>query len=91
MPEYGRLHLPGLDPGLAVSGAAVALEQRRPERREDLPPSAERVEVAVGDAPAQVGVEVVQVFRLARIDVAGEVQVVVVGGDAISASGAMRA
>ena len=64
----------------AVPGAAGALEERGAERREDVPPGAQSVEVAVGDAAVEVRVEVVQVLELARVHVAGNVQVVVVGG-----------
>ena len=79
MAENRGLHLPEVDPNLAVSLAA-ALEQRLAERREVLPPVAQRVDVAVGDTAVQVGVEVVQILRLAGIDVARDVEVVVVGG-----------
>ena len=40
----------------------------------------ERVEVVVGDAAVQVCVEVVQILGLAGVDVARDVEVVVVGG-----------
>ena len=73
------LHLPGIDPHLAVP-LAIALEQRLAQRREVLPPDAQCIDIAVGDTAVQVGVEVVQVLRLTGIDVARDVEVVVVDG-----------
>jgi hypothetical protein len=69
-------------------GAAPVVEDAG---REDLPVGAQGVDVAVGDAAVEVGVQVVQVLGLAGVDVARDVEVVVVGfGSAISASGTMR-
>ena len=77
--EDGRLLLRRLDPRLAVAPPAVAGKQRLAQRGEDVPVGIERVEVAVGYAALQMRLEVLEVFRLAGIDVARKVEVVVVG------------
>ena len=67
--ELGVLEDGGLDVGggyleLAVAGASGLGEQRRTHAREDLPVACERIDVAVGDAAAQVAVDVLQVLGL---------------------------
>ena len=76
--EDGGLDVGGRDAKLAVAGAAGRLEQRGAHGGEDLPVGAQGVEVAVGDAAAQVGVDVLQVLGLGAVDVARQVEVVVV-------------
>ena len=66
------------DPELAVAGAVGLLEQRGAHGGDDLPVAVERVNVAVRDAAAQVGVNVLQVLRLGAVNVAREVEVEVV-------------
>ena len=63
---------------LGVAGPPGRGEERGADGREDLPVAVEGVDVAVGDAAAQVGVDVLQVLRLGAVDVAREVQVEVV-------------
>ena len=48
-----------------VAGATRGLEQRGAHAGQHLPVVAERVEIALGDAAAQVAVDVLDVLRLA--------------------------
>jgi hypothetical protein len=97
VPEDRGLDVGGGDLELGVAGATGLLEQRLPHAGEDLPVPLQRVEVAVGDAAAQVAVDVLDVLGLARVDVARQVEVEVVLRVAISpaapcaSSGAARA
>ena len=61
-----------------VAGAAGGLEQRGAHAGEHLPVVGQRVEVALGDAAAQVAVDVLQVLGLGAVDVARQVEVEVV-------------
>src|SRR5690554_704736 len=65
--------------------AAVALpigsEQGMAQAGEHPPVGCQSVDIPVGDAALQVGAEVVQVFRFTAVDIAGNIQVVVVGGN----------
>jgi len=78
---------------LLVAGVAVAAEQRLAQGREGLPVGGQSrhgrdgalgfrraiaVDVALGDAAVHMGMQVVTAFRLAGVDVAGQVEVEVV-------------
>jgi len=76
--EDSRLHLGDGELELRVAGAVGFLEQCGAHRGDDLPVGCEGINVLVGDAAAQVGVDVLQVLRLGAVDVAREVEVVVV-------------
>ena len=76
--EDGGLDLRDGELELAVAGAVGLLEQRGAHAGDDLPVAVERINVAVRDAAAQVAVDVLQVLRLGAVDVAREVEVVVV-------------
>ncbi len=78
MAEDGGLHFGDGKLELAVAGAVGRLEQGGAQAGHDLPVVAEGIEVALGDAAAQVAVDVLQVLRLGAVDVAREVEVVVV-------------
>ena len=78
MPENGVLHLRRLNASLAVARPSIADKQRLTQRGEDIPIGSELVEIAVGNAAVQMRVEIVQVFRLAGINVARDVQIIVV-------------
>ena len=56
-------------------------KQRFPQIRKHLPVSLQRIDICDRDAPIQVSVEIVQVFRLTRIDIARNVKVLVVLGN----------
>ena len=75
--EDGLLHLADVEGQVAVAGT-VRLEQLAAQLREGVPVGAEQVEVAVRDAAVQVGVEVLDVLGFGRVDVARDVEVVVV-------------
>ena len=76
MAEDGGLHLGDRELQRGVAGAIELLEQGGAQAGHDLPVIAERIEVALGDAAAQVAVDVLQVLRLGAVDVAREVEVV---------------
>ena len=76
--EDGGLDLARRHFELAVAGPPRRLEERGAHGGEDLPVAVEVVDVAVRDAAAQVGVDVLQVLRLGAVDVAREVEVEVV-------------
>ena len=78
MAEDGRLDVRDGDLELAVAGAIGLLEQRGAHAGDDLPVAFERVNVAVGDAAAQVCLNVLDVLRLGGVNVAREVEVEVV-------------
>ena len=78
MAEDGGLHLADRELQLAVAGAVGLLEQGRAHGGMTSSSSVEGVNVALGDAAAQVAVDVLQVLRLGAVDVAREVEVVVV-------------
>ena len=80
MAENRGLDLPRRQFQPAVAGAARVLEQQRADRGQHLPVALERVDVALGDAAAQVGVDVLQVFGLGAVDVARQVEVEIVPG-----------
>src|SRR6266540_6223504 len=80
-PENGGLHLMCRDASAAVPSAAVCLEEYRAQGRKHLPIAFQCVDVAVRDTTIQVGIEIVQIFGFAAIDVAWEVEVVVVRFD----------
>lgn len=56
------------------------LEERVPNAGEHGPVATERVEVAGGDAAAEVGVDVLHVLGLGGVDVAREVEIEIVLG-----------
>ena len=78
MAEDGGLDLADGDREPGVAGAVGRGEERGAHGGEDLPVAVEAVDVAVGDAAAQVGVDVLQVLGLGAVDVAREVEVEVV-------------
>ena len=78
--EDGGLHVVRLRSSLAIPLTTVACEQSLPQRWEELPVRIQGVNVPVRDTAVQVRVKVVQVFGLAGIDIAGDVEVVVVSG-----------
>lgn len=61
-----------------VAGAVELLEQGGAQARHDFPVVVEGIEVALRDAAAQMAVDVLQVFRLSAVDVAREIEIVVV-------------
>jgi 5-hydroxyisourate hydrolase-like protein (transthyretin family) len=63
---------------MAVAGAVSLLEQGRTHAGNDLPIASEVVNIAFRDAAAQVAVNVLEVLRLGAVNVAGEVEVIVV-------------
>ena len=56
-------------------------EQGLAQLRAHLPIGLQGVDVALGDAAAQVRLDVLQVFGFGTVDVAGQVEVVVMPGD----------
>ena len=78
MTEDGGFDVADRDLELAVAGPIGRFEERGAHGREDLPVAFEVIDVAVRDATAQVGVNVLQVLRLGAVDVAREVEVEVV-------------
>ena len=76
--EDGGLHLGERQLQARVAGAARGLEQHGAHAGEHLPVRAERVEIALRDAAAQVAVDVLQVLGLGAVDVARQVEVEVV-------------
>ena len=84
--EGGELRV-GEDDGLdfslgwlngGVAGAGRLCEQGGAQAGHDLPVVAEGIQIALGDAAAQVAVDVLQILRLGAVDVAREVEVEVV-------------
>ena len=78
MAKDGGLDVRHGHPELAVAGAIGLLEHRGADAGDDLPVAVEVVDVAIRDAAAQMGVNVLQVLRLGAVDVAREVEVEVV-------------
>src|SRR3989344_472261 len=78
MAEDGGLHLGNRESQLAVAGAVELLEQGCAQSRHDFPVIAERIQVALRYAATQMAVNVLQILRLGAVDVAWEVEVVVV-------------
>ena len=79
--EDGGLDFGDRHPQLAVAGAVALFEQGGANAGKDFPIGfqAQRViNVALGNAAAQMAVDVLQVLRLGAVDVAREVEVVVV-------------
>src|SRR5205085_1027876 len=63
---------------LDVARPIAVLEEHLPEFGERFPVVSKRINVTLRDPSVEVGVDVLHVFRLARVDVAREVQVEVV-------------
>ena len=80
MAEDGGLHFGDGELERGVAGAIKLLEQGGAQAGHDFPVIAKRIEVALGDAAAQVAIDVLQILRLGAVDVAREVEVVVVLG-----------
>ena len=78
--QNGGFDLAGLYQRLFITGAAGG-EQGGPQGGEYLPVGAQGFDVPFGDTAFEVGAEVVQVFWFRRVDIARDVEVVVVGGD----------
>ena len=76
--EDGGLHLGDGKLQLAVAGAVGLFEQGGADAGDDLPVAGEVINIALGDAAAQVAVNVLHVLRLGAVDVARQVEVVVV-------------
>ena len=76
--EDRGLHLGQRQLEARVARATGGLEQRGAHAGEHLPVVGERVEIALGDAAAQVALDVLQVLRLRAVDVARQVEVEVV-------------
>jgi hypothetical protein len=81
------LNLADVDSQVAVA-RPIRFEKLAAKLREGVP--VECIEVSVRDAAVQVGVEVLKVLGLGGVDVARDVEVVVVLRWAISLSGTMR-
>ena len=76
--EDGGLHLANREPQLTVAGAVELLERGGAQTRHGLPVIAKRIKVVLRDAAAQMAVDVLQILRLSAVDVAREVEIVVV-------------
>ena len=76
--EDGGLDLRRRDAELAVAAMGRFLEESGAHAGDDIPVGMEGVEIALGDAAAQVGGEVLDVLGLGAVDVAGQVEIVVV-------------
>ena len=70
------LHSNDWDSQLAVTRTVAILEQSRAYFGNDLPISFECINVALGNPAAQMSVNVLQVLRLAAINVARKIQIV---------------
>ena len=75
------------DGGLDISCVEVRIarvfawaKETGTKRGHDFPVAAERVDIAIRDTATEVGVDVLEVFWFSAIDVAGEVEIVVVFG-----------
>src|SRR5258707_1041384 len=78
MAEDGGIHLVNREPQLTVAWAVELLEQGGAQTRHDLPVIAKRIDIGLRDAAAQMAVDVLQILRLSAVNVAREVEVVVV-------------
>ena len=76
--EDGGLHLGDGKLQLAVAGAVGLFEQGGADAGDDLPVAVEVINIALGNAAAQVAVDVLHVLRLGAVNVARQVEVVVV-------------
>ncbi|MNH37318.1 hypothetical protein D3C79_982120 [compost metagenome] len=76
MAEYDRFHLRA--DKLKVTGMAGRLEQRRTQGWHHLPVAVKGVDVTLGNATAQMAVDILNVLRLGTVDVARQVEVKVV-------------
>ena len=76
--EDGGLDLGDGEGQGGIAGAGGFSKQSGAEAGHDLPVVAEGIEVTVGDAAAEMGVDVLEVFGLGAVDVAGEIEVEVV-------------
>jgi len=76
--EDGGLDVRRRDAELAVAAMGGFLEQCGTHAGDDIPVGVEGVEIALRDAAAQVGGEILDVLGLGAVDVAGQVEVVVV-------------
>ena len=76
--EDGGLDLGDGELATGSSRGGRPLEQGGADAGDDLPVAVEGINIAVGDAAAQVAVDVLQVLRLGAVDVARQVEVVVV-------------
>ena len=80
MRQYDALDLGGLHQPMAITRMGRG-KQIGPQGREHLPVSTQGVDIPIGNATFKVGGQIVQIFRLAGIDIARNIQVVVVGGN----------
>jgi len=79
--EDGCLNLCDREPQLAVAGTVALIEQGGANVGKDISIRFQPyrvINVALGDAASQMTVDVLQVFRFAAVDIAREVEVVVV-------------
>ena len=78
MPQDGRFHGLALHARPAVPRPVCRLEEFLSDRWKDLPIPLQSIEIPVWNAATEVRIEIMQVLRLGRVDVARDVQVVVV-------------
>ena len=78
MAEDGGLHLSDGEIQRGVAGAGGFPEHGDAQAGHDLPVAAKRIQISLGDAAAQVAVDVLQILWLGAVDVAREVEVEVV-------------
>src|SRR5260370_38412779 len=74
-----------------VAGTVCGLEQNAPHAGEHFPIRAERVQITLRNTTAQATVDVLKVFRLGAVDIAGRLRLKSFLGSAISESGTIRA
>ena len=80
MGEDGRFYLLGLHERIAVTGSTVAFKQGVAECGKDRPIGVECVDIGVGDAAVEVCVKVVEVFGFTRINIARDIEIIIVRG-----------
>jgi hypothetical protein len=89
--EDGGLDVRRRDAELAIAATGGFLEQRGTHAGDGIPVGVEGVEIALGDAAAQVGGEILNVLGLGAVDVRGRLRLQAFFGSAISETGTMRA
>ena len=80
MREDRRFYVLGLYERIAVTGSTVGFKQGVTECGKNRPIGVECVDVGVGDTAVEVCAEVVEVFGFRGIDIARDIEVIVVGG-----------